>query len=61
MPAVNFSYTNKYVFSVYFGVSEYINSNEIIKLNYATCNYLGYNYVNIMTRVNIMVIMQLSD
>ena len=37
-------------YRVHFGVSEYINS-AIIKVNYATCNYLGYNYVNIITRV----------
>ena len=38
-------------YSVYFGVSKYINSNVIIKVNYATFKYIGYNYVNIMARV----------
>ena len=37
--------------SVHFGVSEYINSNAILKVNYAICNYLGYNYVNIIVSV----------
>ena len=39
------------IISVHLGVSEYTNSNAIIKVNYATCNYLAYNYVNIIARV----------
>lgn len=35
--------------SVRFGVSKYINSNALIKVICATCNYLGYNNVNIIT------------
>ena len=38
-------------YSVHFGVNDYINSNAIIKVNFANCTYLGYNYVNIVTRV----------
>ena len=38
-------------YSVHFGVSEYMNSNAIIKMNQATCNYFGCKYVNIMARV----------
>ena len=34
-------------YSVKFGVSEYKNSNAIIKVNCATYNYLGYSNVNI--------------
>ena len=34
-------------YSVKFDVSEYKNPNAIIKGNCATCNYLGYSYVNI--------------
>ena len=34
-------------YSVKFSVTEYKNSNSIIKVNCATCNYLGCIYVNI--------------
>ena len=34
-------------YSVKFSVSEYINSNAIVKVNCATCNYLANCYVNI--------------
>ena len=40
-----------YKFSVYTGDSEYINSNAILTVNYATFDNLGYNYVNIMTNI----------
>ena len=33
-------------YSVTFNVSECKNSNAIIKVNCAICNYLGYSYVN---------------
>ena len=61
MPSANFSYANEHVvrrdihvmsikYSVKFSVSEYKNSNTIIKVNCATCNYLGYSYVNINSK-----------
>ena len=34
-------------YSLKFSVSEYKNSNALFKFNCATCNYLGYSYVNI--------------
>ena len=58
MPAANFSYANQHVvrrdihvmpinYRMKFDVSEYENSNAIIKVNCATFNYFGYSYVNI--------------
>ena len=48
-------------YSVHFGVSEYINSNAIIKVNYVTCKYLWYNYVNIITRKSFTAIADAHD
>ena len=43
-------------YSVKFDASEYKNSNAIIKINCATCNYLGYSYVHVTKPCKIAVV-----